>query len=127
MTATLSPITHAGLRSNGMLARLLSDKPAKPEPPEIETVLAYRCPKCDELHEDRSDAVECCAIHVDGADSADGDVACPVCATGHSDHREAADCCLWRDLDAPTRWRIADAVDAGATWEDAMAAQGVKA
>lgn len=45
---------------------------------------------------------------------------CPVCTTQHSEYRLAADCCLWKDLPAPTRWRIADAVEAGATWLDAI-------
>jgi hypothetical protein len=47
-----------------------------------------------------------------------------VCGTTAETHRLAADCCLWKDIGAAERWRIADAVEAGATWADQL---GVKA
>ena len=126
MSATLSTNARAGLRANGMLTGLLSATTKETEPRQAAEVTSYRCPDCGDLHEDKAGALECCAPAASTAvHDQDVDEPCPVCATNHHDHRNAADCCLWRDLDAPTRWRIADAVEAGSTWVDAMAAQGV--
>ena len=69
----------------------------------------YRCPECDTLHDDEDDAEDCCKI-------TEGQARCPVCDEKYESHRSAADCCLWKDLDAPTRWAIADAVEAGSDW-----------
>ena len=124
MSTRLSPYTVSNMRLHGLLTRLLSATAREPEPRRAEMVTAYRCPDCSELHEDEVDALECCAPAVHDQDV---EVACPVCTVKHSEHREAADCCLWRDLDAPARWCVADAVEAGATWAEALSAQGVYA
>ena len=123
MSTRLSPYTVSNMRRHGFLTALLSAKVRDPEPRRAEEVTAYRCPDCGDLHEDEDDALQCCEPA--GHDQ-DAEIACPVCTVKHIDHREAADCCLWRDLDAPTRWRVADAVEAGATWAEALSAQGVQ-
>lgn len=83
----------------------------------VTEVTMYRCNHCDELHDWEEDAEECCAKDLPpGA----GDPNCPVCNCEFSDNREASDCCLWKDLDAPTRWAMADAVDEGSTWTEQL-------
>lgn len=98
------------LNLSGIFSRLLTPKPRG----RVIEVTYYRCPDCAKEHDDEDDAVKCCAI----APSADTD--CPVCdaAYGESNYpfRDAADCYLWKDITAPERWRIANAVEAGSTW-----------
>lgn len=79
-----------------------------------ERVVMYRCPICDELHDDEFDAEECCPLpkQTDGIHANK----CPVCGETYNSARDAADCCLWKDLDAPTRWALADRVEAGNEW-----------
>jgi hypothetical protein len=79
----------------------------------VEEVVMYRCPVCRDLHDWESDAEKCCQETPE--EKASG-TSCPVCGMGYETHRDAADCCLWKDLDAHTRWRIADAVHAGSEW-----------
>jgi hypothetical protein len=112
----LSPLNLSGLIANARLAL------AEPELPTRTPVMVemWSCPKCRELHEAEDDAASCCAPSGGGTDH---DTRCPVCSEEAADFRAAADCCLWKDLAAPVRWRIADAVEAGATWTDAL---GVK-
>lgn len=110
----LSPRALAGIR-----AALNTPQDAKRR--EVEEVVMYRCPECGELHEWESDAKDCCA-------TAPGAVelpACPVCSEHHQTHRDAADCCLWHDLDAATRWRIADAVENGSDWLKELGLLGI--
>lgn len=83
----------------------------------VEEVTMYRCPDCRELHEWEDDAEECCKKT--GVEDATQPI-CPVCAKPYITHRDAADCCLWKDLDAFTRWRIADAVEAGGEWSEEL-------
>lgn len=80
----------------------------------VEEVTRYLCTVCDEVHEKRSEAEACCAPAVAGANS------CPICNGNAVSPRHAADCCLWKDLDAPTRWAVADAVEAGSTWAEEL-------
>lgn len=81
-------------------------------------VVMYRCSYCDELHDDEDDAVDCCAeLDPRNADA----TTCPVCGHPAFDAADAVDCCLWKDIEAPTRRRIARAVDDdNATWIDAI-------
>lgn len=78
----------------------------------------WKCPECQEVYEWEDEAEECCAEAV--AQDAPFSPACPVCAQKYDAHRDAADCCLWKDLDAHTRWAVADAVQAGSTWVEAL-------
>lgn len=60
-------------------------------------------------------------------DDDDDAIHCPVCGDKAATHRDAADCCLWKDLDAQTRWDIADAVQAGGAWgAEIMSAIGMR-
>jgi len=88
----------------------------------VEEVIMYRCTVCDELHDDEDDAAECCAPagEVEGLHDEEAPSRCPVCAEKYRSPHEAVDCCLWKDIDAPTRWRMADQVEAGATWIDVL-------
>lgn len=88
----------------------------------VREVVMYRCTECDELHDDEDDAADCCAPDVDLHDE-EAPSRCPVCAAKYSSPHEAVDCCLWKDVDAPTRWRMASQIDAGATWAEVL---GVK-
>lgn len=88
----------------------------------VEEVVMYRCTECQELHEDEDDAADCC--EVEGLHDEEAPSICPVCAAKFSSPHEASDCCLWKDIDALTRWRMADQVVAGATWAEVL---GVKA
>jgi hypothetical protein len=115
MMHKLSPLNLSGL-----VARARADESVdgKPQKSRAEAVTMWRCTECDEVHEWKSDAEECCDPA--GKPAGSGPVSCPVCGNRFDAHRDAADCCLWKDLDAITRWRVADAVDAGATWAEAL-------
>lgn len=139
MKPTLSPATRVGL-----FTTLLQHGEAQSS--DIETRTVHLCPECDEPHDSRWDAVECCEQSIETAtyyacpacDKAHphrdeaaaccgcaGAVApqrCPVCDREAGDYEDAADCCLWKDLGAPDRWRIAAAVEGGSSWADAIAA-----
>lgn len=83
----------------------------------VKEVTLYRCTESQELYDDEDDAVACCAEDaVEGLHDEEQASRCPVCASEFTSPREAADCCLWKDIDAASRWRMADQVDAGATW-----------
>lgn len=84
--------------------------------PSIEEATRYVCPECDEDHETESAAMECC-----GCAGAPAPARCPVCNGEAQDYEDAADCCLWKDLDKLARRRIANAVEAGEHWSDAIA------
>lgn len=113
----LSPLTRHGITSrilaDGERQRIEGKKGRR----QVEEVTVYRCPKCGDLHEYRSDAETCCQVSAEESLSGTN---CPVCGESHYDHRNAADCCLWKDLDGPTRWRIADAVEAGSEWVEEL-------
>ena len=106
MSFSLSPYVLSSARAlmMGCDADLLSK-------PSIDTVVMYRCPSCSELHEWETEAKLCCT----GDHEREG-IYCPVCGDGASTYRDAADCCLWHDIDAYTRWKMADAVEAGSDW-----------
>lgn len=122
----LSPINLRGL-----LARVICEADSAPQgtprPSERRRAIeCWRCPECQEVHDYEDDAEQCCAASI--AAEAQGGPTCPVCSETYTTHRDAADCCLWKDLDAPTRWRLADAVEAGSTWlEQLKVAPGVAA
>lgn len=78
----------------------------------VKMVMAYRCKSCNELHEWEDEAADCCKPAAPHRSAS----ACPCCGKPYMTHRDAADCCLWHDLDALTRWAIADAVEAGSDW-----------
>lgn len=103
------------LAQYSVIARTRSAE-AKTKTPNVnkaELVTMYRCPVCDELHEDEWDAEECCPPPPEDGISANH---CPVCGKHYTTARNAADCCLWKDYDAMKRWQMADAVEAGSDW-----------
>jgi hypothetical protein len=121
----LSPLTRQALFS-----RLVFNRPGVDNNVEVEVrstrnphrrsaieVTYWQCPECFDRFDDELEAEECCQGEERGPVCADGaETACPVCLETTFDHRNAADCCLWKDFDAPTRWRIADAVETGSDW-----------
>lgn len=111
----LSPLNYSGILG---LLNAAANEP-KDAPKRYEEVTKYVCLACRCEHDYRYEAERCCADfwHINDCDPL---AACPVCNTFHTDHRAASDCCLWRDLDAPTRWAIADRVEAGSTWAEEL-------
>lgn len=116
----------ARLLSPAALAGLALEHPAPPSPAgdvDIDTVLKYICPDCDDEHDCHDQAVKCCAS-VRDAGRSEGPTGCPVCGAGCKDHHDAANCCLWKDLAPMARFNVANAVERGAEWLDAIAAHG---
>jgi hypothetical protein len=114
----LSPLNFRGLIATlGIVGEPVADAKTsnRPKPRAIE---CWRCSECREVHSWESEAEECCAD--EDAKAAPTATDCPVCAAKYSEHRDAADCCLWKDIDAPTRYRMADAVEAGSTWVEQL-------
>lgn len=121
-TSRLSPMVRDGIFHN-LIAR--DSKPAIARDDgamrEVEVVEMYRCPVCRDLHDWEDDAIECCKSEAPQGLHAEEDAkACPVCGQEYTNPYDAADCCLWKDLDAPTRRRMAARVDAGETWTDVL-------
>lgn len=123
----LSPLNLSGLRltvERECAEPAIEDLEAKRRRDEkrVEVVTRYICTACDEEHNFHSDAEDCCKDEPDA--EAPGAVlkgACPVCRRQYQDDIEAAaDCCLWKDLDAPARWRIAALVEGGQSWTEAI-------
>jgi hypothetical protein len=121
----LSPLNLSGLLADWRA----NEKPehstvAKPRRRAIE-VIKWACPVCNEQYEEdeEKDAEACCQ----GNGTDQENPCCPVCKRQYIDHREAADCCLWKDIDALTRYRIADAVEAGSSWAEELGLQTVEA
>jgi rubredoxin len=130
MSFNLSPLVRDGLALHAhpsVYAAESSGGKEKKRNTPVE-VSAYRCPVCNYLHEDEDEAADCCDYEppTGAKPHDDEDIYCPVCGQAYVDHRHAVDCCLWKDIDAPTRWRIADAVEAGAEWVEAIKAEGAR-
>ena len=119
MAATLSPATRRGLFTQQIEREQRAAREDNLDD-RYEEVTAYRCTKCDELHELRVDAEECCNERKTppGADLPNDH--CPVCAAECYDAEGAAHHCLWHDFDHPTRVAMARKVEAGATWTEAI-------
>lgn len=127
MGARLSPATRRGL-FNTLIEQ--EQRAAREKHPgkkkgsgEIVRVVRYECVACGEEYCDDDEARDCCPVEDDVRDASEMPVHCPVCDSliGEGAYREASDCCLWHDFDAPARWAIADKVEAGSTWQDAIA------
>lgn len=107
----LSPLNFVGLLSTIGMGIQAPDPEDRPR-----AIECWRCPECHDVYDDEFEAEECCQGEADDDDRP----ACPCCARTCADHREASDCCLWKDLDTITRWRMADAVQAGSTWAEQL-------
>jgi hypothetical protein len=87
----------------------------------IEEVICYKCLECSALHDDEDEAMDCCAPDaVECLHDQEVPDQCPVCGQEATSPHEAADCCLWKDVDHVTRWKMADQVEAGATWAEVL-------
>jgi len=111
MSMHLSPLNFSGLLAN---ARAAEDPSLRER--RIEAITVYRCPDCYSDYEFETDAELCCEPERDDGRS----TACPVCNAHWDDYHHAVDCCLWKDIDGPSRWRIAEAMEAGSTWADQL-------
>lgn len=114
----LSPLNLSGLLTTLQAQACGTTPAANPKERRNRALECWRCPECREVYDWEDEAEECCA---EPAPAVTSQPTCPVCAAEYTSHRDAADCCLWKDLDAPTRWRMADAVEAGSTWADQIA------
>lgn len=114
MGIKLSPLNLSGLVARSRIVPQEEQRPSRPH-----RVTLWECPVCDERHEEREEAVECCAVKAE-ASSNDAQPCCPVCGIEYGDYRDAADCCLWRDLTFDARCQVADTVAHGATWIEAL-------
>lgn len=85
--------------------------------PEVYT--EYKCPSCDDPWGEIQDAEACCEGSVAGQP-----MQCPICLKGAESFEDAADCCLHvhPTMTALGRQRVAQAVDGGIPWPDAVAA-----
>lgn len=110
----------------------------------------YMCPSCEKTHKEEYEAEECCPRDIDTiyVDASTGTVfcspeqlaeackagaagapylptipscTCPVCGQQSSSPHESVECCLWKDIDAPTRWKLAAALEGGSTWTEELA------
>jgi len=115
--ARLSPLNFRGLLATAGITPQgeLSAKAGRPVArPAIE---CWRCAECRQVYDWEDEAEECCP---DPVPACSVEPVCPVCAQTSRDHRDAADCCLWKDLDQLQRYAIADAVEGGKSWLEAM-------
>lgn len=80
--------------------------------PEVYT--QYKCPGCDELYDTEPEAKTCCG---NGRP-----MQCPVCMREAESFEIAADCCLHTHptMTALGRWRVAELVEAGMPWAEAI-------
>lgn len=114
--------TTAVLRDRLMGLPSTAAEATKAHKAKVEMVVCYRCPKCSELHEDRSEAELCCA------EAATQDLkaneahpnSCPVCGLQHECTEDAANCCLWKELPFMARLEVIKAVEDGGTWAEAL-------
>ena len=83
----------------------------------------YACSVCHTEFNKRSDANACCDEEPETPKE------CPICLEPADGYLEAVDCCLHVHpiIDKPGRERIATAVEAGATWSEAVAAEVFRA
>lgn len=110
----LSPLNFSGL-----IAAQRNPREVNPKRGSATAVMYYECDECGEHYDSEKEAQDCCAEPTPEC--------CPVCLSEAASPRDAADCCLWKDLDAATRWRMADAVENGSTWAEQLAGYARKA
>jgi hypothetical protein len=118
-TTRLSPLNFQQLIHRHQAFELGPMDSVGPTEPKNIAIECWKCPECLEVYDDEFEAEECCMPDEDLHHKA-APVYCPVCGDGATDHRDAADCCLWKDIDAETRWAMADKVEAGASWADLL-------
>lgn len=79
----------------------------------------YRCTVCRTVHREEGDAHSCCPSVAHGQP-----MQCPICLQGADSFQIAADCCLHTHptMTALGRERVADDVERGTPWPDAIRA-----
>ncbi|CAN7340785.1 hypothetical protein LJR074_001936 [Acidovorax sp. LjRoot74] len=82
----------------------------------------WKCGACNQVHFDEDDAESCCPELVSAASDYQP-MQCPVCMRGAESFEIAADCCLHTHptMTALGRWRVAELVESGTPWADAIA------
>lgn len=87
--------------------------------PPIKT---WKCDACKDVHYDKSEAENCCPELVSPSDTAQP-MQCPICMRAAESFEIAADCCLHTHptMTALGRWRVAELVEAGTPWAEAIA------
>lgn len=127
MAATLSPATRRGL-FNTLISQ--EERAARERNPgkkkgsgEVIRVVMYECAECGDQFDTEDEAANCHPKEDEALAPWEIFVYCPVCdkSIGEGEYREATDCCLWKDFGPFERWAIADKVEAGATWAEAIA------
>lgn len=114
----LSPAIEAGLKQTSALLEETGETKRR-RYTYVDPV--YPCPICGETHDDEDDALDCCQSEEDeNVVRADLHNHCPVCRAEHIDTHAAANCCLWKDLTVLQRFLIANQVEAGSSWIDAI-------
>lgn len=85
--------------------------------PEVFT--EYLCPACSRTHGKESGALACCS----NSGSTRQPKQCPVCMRDADSYEIAADCCLHTHptMTALGRWRVAEQVENGTPWPEAIA------
>jgi hypothetical protein len=86
-------------------------------PPDV--FQQYKCPRCDALYDVKDEAASCCSpFGIKGQP-----MQCPVCMIGADSFEIAADCCLHTHptMTALGRRRVAELVESGVTWAEAIA------
>lgn len=82
----------------------------------------WRCNSCQKVHFDEDEAENCCPELVSAAPVYQP-MQCPVCMREADSFEIAADCCLHTHptMTALGRWRVAELVQSGTPWADAIA------
>ena len=111
----LSPLNFRGLIAT--LGLVTKEEPTKPRT-RRRAIECWKCPDCREVYNFEDDAEECCEKPAPSTPLTA--TSCPVCSERYDSARSASDCCLWKDIDAHTRWRMADAVEAGSNWDEQL-------
>lgn len=120
LMANLSPLNLRGLiASQNLVGEPVQAELGPKRNSRSRPIECWKCSECFEVYDDEDEARDCCARS--NSDSAPvRQPACPVCNQGSYGFRDAADCCLWKDMDTTTRWRVADAVEAGSSWPEQL-------
>lgn len=82
----------------------------------------WRCDSCQEVHYDEDEAENCCPELVSPAITYQP-MQCPICMREADSFEVAADCCLHTHptMTALGRWRVAELVESGTPWAEAIA------
>lgn len=82
----------------------------------------WKCAACSDVHYDEDEAENCCPELVSPAITYQP-MQCPICMRAADSFEIAADCCLHTHptMTALGRWRVAELVESGTPWAEAIA------